>query len=83
MKLEPASSIIARFGGHREVSDILGVNLASVYRWTYPRGARGGTDGIIPMEHARTLYEEAKKRGLNITAEDFFAPQAGQVRKCA
>lgn len=67
-----ASTVIEKCGGHAAVAEILGINLSSVYRFTYPR-ERGGTGGLIPTRYQRTLLAAARERGLDLTPEDFFA----------
>lgn len=66
-----ASRIIAKCGGHQAVAEMVGVDIANVYRWTYPR-ARGGTDGIIPSRHQAKLLQGARARGLPLEPADFF-----------
>lgn len=78
MKHEPANTIIAKFGGHRAVADIVGKDLTRVYRWTYPRD-RGGTGGIIPQSDAVRLLEHAKENGVPVSADDFFATNSAYV----
>ncbi|RWF41613.1 MAG: helix-turn-helix domain-containing protein [Mesorhizobium sp.] len=69
--LDPANSIIERFGGQDTVMEITGASRTRVYRWTQPR-EKGGTDGLIPMPHASKLLQHAKKNGLPVTADDFM-----------
>lgn len=76
--LEPASSIIRRFGGADRVQQITGASRTRVYRWTQPKGA-GGTDGFIPIEHARKLLKVALAENIPVTADDFFGVSSGEV----
>lgn len=69
--LEPASSIIERFGGPVAVQEITGVSRTRVYRWTQPKGL-GGTGGMIPTESALKLLKHARANGISVTAEDFL-----------
>lgn len=69
--LEPASSIIARFGGPDKVQEVTGASRTRVYRWTQPK-ERGGTDGIIPMNHAAKLLQHARENGIPVTGEDLI-----------
>lgn len=69
--LEPASSIIARFGGNAAVQSITGVSRTRVYRWTQSREA-GGTGGMIPTDSAIKLLRHAREHGVPITADDFL-----------
>ncbi|HEV7344176.1 MAG TPA: hypothetical protein VGN60_00895 [Devosia sp.] len=69
--LEPANSIIERFGGNMVVRSITGVSRTRVYRWTRPK-SEGGTGGLIPTDHAITLLRYAKKHGVEVSAADFL-----------
>lgn len=51
---------------------MLGLDLAWVYRWTYPP-ERGGTGGTIPAHHHARLMKAARDRGLSLEPADFFA----------
>lgn len=71
--LNPAASIIEKFGGVEAVMNITQASRTRVYRWTQPR-ENGGTDGIIPTPHARKLLAHAEvDRRIKVTAKDFFA----------
>ena len=74
-KLEPAASIIDRFGGPEAVQEITGADRTRVYRWTQPR-EKGGTDGIIPPKPARKLWAHAKATGLDIPVDLFLSPES-------
>jgi len=69
--LEPAASIISRFGGQDRVIAITGASRTRVYRWTQSKDA-GGTGGVIPTNHALTLLQYAKDNGVPVTADDFL-----------
>lgn len=69
--LEPAATIIDRFGGPDAVQQITGASRTRVYRWTQPK-SKGGTGGMIPTPHALKLIAHAKEAGLPITAEHFL-----------
>jgi hypothetical protein len=66
--------MIAKFGGHEELANALGVNVVQVYRWTYPKD-RKGTDGRIPDRHFRTLLQVAKQRGIKINRADLVSAE--------
>jgi hypothetical protein len=70
--LDPASTIIKRFGGIAAVADMLKLNRTSVLRWTHPR-ERGGTGGLVPTKHQADLMAKARERGVAIKPADFFA----------
>jgi hypothetical protein len=69
--LEPANTIIARFGGPDKVREVTGASRTRVYRWTQPK-ERGGTDGIIPMSHAAKLLNFARENGIDVTGDDLI-----------
>jgi hypothetical protein len=68
--LEPAATIISRFGGPDKVQEITKASRTRVYRWTQPKEA-GGTGGLIPMVHAVKLIDEARRTGIEISLDDF------------
>lgn len=72
MQLNPAKSIIDRFGGPAAVAAITGRHISRVYRWALPRD-RGGTGGAIPIPEARKLLEAGKDSGIPVSAADFLA----------
>lgn len=69
--MEPATSIVKKFGGHTVVARICGVHRTRVHSWCSPK-ASNGSDGQIPMRHAKTLFNEAKRIGLEISAEELL-----------
>lgn len=77
-KLEPAASIIDRFGGPDAVQEITGADRTRVYRWTQPR-EKGGTDGIIPLKPAQKLWAYAKANRLDIPSDLFLSAGAEVV----
>lgn len=70
--LEPAKSIIGKIGIEK-VAEITGKHPSRVYRWMYPKD-RGGTGGLIPQSEAPTLLQYARANGIELSAEEFFAP---------
>jgi hypothetical protein len=78
--LEPARTIIARFGGPDAVRQVTGASRTRIYRWTQPK-ERGGTDGVIPMPQARKLLQHAKEAGLPVSADDFLPSEAQEARQ--
>lgn len=69
--LEPAHSIILKFGGLKAVSEITGISQHSVMRWRYPASKRG-TGGLIPSWHQKTLLDAAQDRGIDLEPAAFF-----------
>lgn len=67
--MEPAATIIKRFGGAIALASLLGITRGSVHAWTWER-ARGGTDGRVPQKYHAELMKEARRQGFDdITAE--------------
>lgn len=75
-----ASRVVAKFGGCQAVADILGIHVSRCYRWTYPKGERGGTGGRVPSHQQHQLLIEARKRGIDLSPADFFERPAGGVQ---
>jgi hypothetical protein len=69
--MQPANDIIEAMGGTRTVSEIAGVHISQVNKWTWPR-ERGGSHGIIPMKHAMALVAHARLNGMSLTPDHFF-----------
>jgi len=69
--MNTAERIVSKFGGHRVVADLLGLDVSAVHRWGYPR-ERGGSDGCIPTKHQRALLAAARKRKIALSPDDFF-----------
>lgn len=69
--LEPARSIIKRFGGAEKVAALTGRHVTRVRRWTYPR-EKSGSDGIIPMSEALKLVHGARENGIHDLTMDHF-----------
>lgn len=68
--MEPASSIIARLGGEKVVSEITGKAYTAPYRWQHPV-EKGGTGGLIPQKYHRVLLSYAETNGIDLIASDF------------
>ncbi|TWB61662.1 hypothetical protein FBZ98_1011007 [Rhizobium sp. ERR 922] len=75
-KLEPAASIIDRFGGPEAVQEITGADRTRVYRWTQSK-EKGGTDGFIPLKPAQKLWAYAKANGIEIPGDMFLSAKSG------
>ena len=72
-RLDPAASIINRFGGVDAVALITNRHVSRVYRWMYPKSS-GGTGGVIPQEEAKKLLAHAKDKRIKLSPAEFFAP---------
>jgi hypothetical protein len=68
-----AGRIIEIVGGPEKVSEIAGVHISQVYRWTWPK-SRGGTDGRVPTQHQQPILNYAIENKLPLTPADFFDP---------
>ena len=69
--MEPATTLIAKLGGVKVVSQITGTALTAPYRWQQPR-EKGGTNGRIPQAHISVLIVYARQNEIAISLEDFF-----------
>jgi hypothetical protein len=72
--MEPAQTIIAKLGGPGIVAGVVKVHRTRVSNWKRPR-KRGGTNGVIPQRHHRSLLDYAAERSIELHAEDFLAPR--------
>ncbi len=73
--MEPANSIIEKFGGAAAVAEIVGRHRTQVTRWTWSK-ARGGANGRVPQEHVDTLIAAAAKADIALSLTDFFPTTA-------
>ena len=86
--LEPAASIIRRLGGPSKVAAILGVHRTRVSNWMRPKN-RGGTGGVIPLNHHRAVIEASRVAGVPLGAEDLLpieeaiAPATSDLREAS
>lgn len=74
LRMEPAQTVIKLLGGTGLVAGIVGVHRTRVSNWKRPRKL-GGTDGLIPQSHHRTLLDFAERNGIPLSAEDFLPPK--------
>jgi len=80
--MDPAQTIIRKFGGPTAVAEIVGRHRTRVSSWQRPR-ASGGTDGRIPQEHIETLLAAARKRGIALCLSDFFVERRTKPARAA
>lgn len=66
-----AKRVIEKLGGYTVVSQIAGVDVSQVYRWTYSK-KRGGTGGLIPAPYQQLLKDWAEENDKELTSDDFF-----------
>ncbi|ODM79096.1 carph-isopro domain-containing protein [Bradyrhizobium elkanii] len=78
MALEPAQTIIQRFGGPSAVASILGVHRTRVSNWQRER-AKGGTGGTIPQRYHVALLAHAQEKGIALVAADFLQVGSEQI----
>jgi hypothetical protein len=69
--MEPAQTIIGKFGGPTAMAELLGIHRTRVSSWQRPKSA-GGTDGLIPQRYHPVLLDYAREHGLDLKAEDFL-----------
>lgn len=67
----PAAWAIEQFGGVRALASVVGRNPGTISRWTNP-DTEAGRKGIIPGPSLATILTAAKKKKLDITAEDLI-----------
>jgi hypothetical protein len=72
--MEPAASIIRKFGGEARLAEIAGTARSAPYRWRQEK-SRGGTGGLIPQTHHRALLDYAQTHGVALSAEEFLPPR--------
>lgn len=73
--MEPASTIIEKFGGPSKVASLLGVHRTRVSNWKSAKG----TGGQIPQRYHVKLLDEAARAGIPLAAEDFLARRPVEV----
>lgn len=67
-----AAKIIEKFGGFKEVGDMVGIRADAVRRWVQPRDSKyPGTGGHIPQKYWQTIIVEGSKKGIVISPTDF------------
>lgn len=69
--MEPASTIIKKLGGEARVAQATKTAFTAPYRWQYPK-SKGGTDGVIPQKHHRSLLALAREQGVDLNADEFL-----------
>ena len=67
----PADIVIEAFGGVRATARAIGRQPGCVSKWRGGRDAHG-LDGRIPASVQPIILREARRRGLDITAEDLI-----------
>ncbi|HEV7266522.1 MAG TPA: hypothetical protein VGN83_16605 [Falsiroseomonas sp.] len=77
--VDPAATVLARFGGSGPLAQLLRLDRSAVHRWALPK-QRGGSGGLIPARHHQRLLALAAEQGIALTAADLVGapPAAGQ-----
>ena len=77
-----AKRIIEKFGSPYKLSQALRRvgekayrHPSVIYRWTYPKGSRCGTGGVIPTSALQDVFAAARLEGLVLTPEDLYGGQ--------
>ena len=69
---QQAQRIIDKFGGVTKLSNAIGVNYSTVYKWGKPSGGTTmGTDGVIPRKHHAKIRDAADFMGIELTDDDW------------
>lgn len=72
MQKNIASVIVSKFGGAYSLSELIGLDVSQIYRWTYSKERTGGTGGKIPSKYQEVLLNKAKEVGVELKPDDFF-----------
>jgi hypothetical protein len=76
--MEPAQTIIKKFGGPSALADLLGIHRTRVSAWQRSRDS-DGTDGRIPQKHHDRLMKLAGEQGFVLRPADFY-PRPSRAR---
>ncbi|QRM55127.1 hypothetical protein [Sinorhizobium sp. BG8] len=60
------------------MATITGVHRTRVSNWAREKTA-GGTGGIIPFKHVRTLLAAAREQGVELSADDFLPREPSEA----
>lgn len=67
--VEPAATVLARFGGAGPLAQLLRLDRSAVHRWALPKH-RGGSGGLIPARHHQRLLALAAAQGIALSPAD-------------
>ena len=77
--VDPAATVLTRFGGAGPLAQLLRLDRSAVHRWALPKH-RGGSGGLIPARHHQRLLALAAEQGIALTAADLIgAPPAAEA----
>jgi hypothetical protein len=66
MSPEMIDAIIQKFGGQQRLGDAIKADQSTVAHWKRRKG--------IPRQQIERILAEARKRSIDLTPDDFFAP---------
>ncbi len=69
--LEPAKTVLSRFGGAGPLAFRLHLDRSTVHRWALPRERTGG-GGLVPAKYHQRLLALAAAEGIPLTAADLI-----------
>lgn len=72
MRLNPADYVIHMFDGVRPLARAIKKSPATVCVWRKNRSKKTSDKGRIPSSSHRTILNEARERGLDITPDDLI-----------
>lgn len=78
--MEPAQTVIQKFGGPSALAGLLGIHRTRVSNWQRPK-ASGGTGGSVPQRYHRQLLDYAREREIELKAEDFLPLESAPDRR--
>lgn len=67
--MQPARSVVDKFGGCRQLARILTIHPSTISRWTSSAAVKG-TDGRIPQKYWGRIIVAAQDQGFTVTAND-------------
>lgn len=71
--LEPAATVVKIMGGIKATASVVNLHRSVVNRWLLPPEV-GGTGGLVPAHHQRTLFEYSLRAPeIDLRPEHFFA----------
>lgn len=72
MRLNPAEYVIHMFDGVRPLARAIKKSPSTVCLWRSNRSRKNGQKGRIPSSSHLPILNEARSRGLDITADDLI-----------
>lgn len=69
---ETQAARLIRLCGIANLAKWSGRSVTQVYRWDYAK-EKGGSGGIVPAAHYQAILNGARKAGIDLSPNDFFA----------